>query len=164
MEQPTIQTTSQHFVLTEDITTYETALVNNMQPPPYDDSPPTLDGVKQPNNWGRAWFYGVVTVFRLHLSPIEGHTEVRCIYQRGRVELHSLEDELELLGLINIGYIETNTLLQHIQLRQVCTWIPHQHPERVVVAKVLRSTLPELFGKTLPRPSYRVLTEDEYIR
>jgi hypothetical protein len=139
--------------------------VNNTQsPPPYDNTPPTLDGVKEPNNWGRAWFYGLTTVYRLHINAIEGHTEVRSIYQRGRIELHTLEEEPELLGLINIGYIEVNTLLQHIQLRQVCTWIPHRELPRIVIAKVLRTTVPEVFGHTLPQPNYRVLCEEEYIR
>jgi hypothetical protein len=163
MEQPTTQITARHFVLVDDTTTYEMALINNAQPPPYDNHPPTLDGVKQPNNWGRAWFFGISTVYRLHLSSIEGHTDVRCIYQRGRIELYSTEDTPETLGLINIGYIESHTLLQHIQVRHLYTWIPHRESERTVIAKLLQTVLPELFGSTLPQPTYCVLSEDEYI-
>jgi hypothetical protein len=162
-ERSTTQISSRHFVLVDDTTTYETALVNNSQPPPYDDHPPTLDGVKSPNNWGHAWFFGISTVYPLHLSSIEGHTDIRCIYQRGRLELHSLEDAPETLGLINIGYLEFNTLLRHIQLRHLITWVLHRELERIIVAKILRTVLPELFGSTLPQPTYRVLSEDEYL-
>jgi hypothetical protein len=142
----------------------ETALVNNSQfPPKYDNFPPTLDGVKEPSTWGRAWYYRIRTIYRLHLLPIKGQMDVRCIYPRGRLEIYSLEDVPETLGLINFRYLETQTLLQRIQVRHIITWIPHATTERTIIAKLVRSVLPELFGKNLPEPVYRVLSEDEYI-
>jgi hypothetical protein len=150
-----LQNESREFFLTNDLSINETALVNNSQPPPdYDNFPPTLDGVKEPTNWGRAWYYGIRTVYRLHLLPIEGQTDVRCIYQRGRLEIYSLEDVPEMLGLINFGYLETQTLLQHVQIRHIITWIPHATSGQTIIAKLIRSVLPELFGKNIPEPVY----------
>jgi hypothetical protein len=112
-----VQNESREFLLTNDLPINETALVNNQQnPPDYDNFPPTLDSVKEPSTWGRAWYYGIRTTYRFHLLPTGGHQDVRCIYQRGRLEIYSLEDEPEMLGLINIGYLETQTLLQHVQV------------------------------------------------
>jgi hypothetical protein len=120
-----IQNQSWEFLLTSEIPAHETALINNTQEPPaYDNFPPTLDGVKQPSIWGRAWYYGVRTTYRLHILPIQRQTDVRCIYQRGRLEVYTLDSVPENLGLVTIGYLETQTLLQHVQVWHVVTWIP----------------------------------------
>jgi hypothetical protein len=141
----------------------EETLVNNDPPPPdYNNQPPTLDGVKEPSTYGRAWFYGVTVTYRLYYRSVEGHTDVRCIYQQGRLEVYSLEDNPETLGLIRIGYLEAQIVLQHVQNRHIVTWIPRSST-RTIIAKLIRTVLPELLGKTFPTPQYITLPVDEYI-
>jgi hypothetical protein len=159
-----VQNQSREFVLTNDLPPLETTLDSNRQSPPdYNNFPPNLDGVKEPSTFGRAWFYSIRTTYHFHLLPIGGYEDVRCIYQRGRLEVYSLGSAPEMLGLINIGYLEANMLLQHVQVRHILTWIPLTNSHRTIIAKLVHTVIPELFGKTLLKPTYIVLSEDKYI-
>jgi hypothetical protein len=89
---------------------------------------------------------------------------VNAVYQEEQLRLYSKGNKLHLVALIQFAYRERRYLLQGIGPHHVSMWIPQTTDFRLTIAKIIQSTLPEYFGKTLPPLLvYRILTVEENI-
>jgi hypothetical protein len=121
------------------------------------------EGVKGPSLYRTSTFYRITTYDRLHAPTPYGTETVCCIYQADQLGVHSKGQPSKLLGLIKFRNLETQIILSGIAPQLVHTWIPRSRNHRLIVIKLIRSILPELFGFSLPTPVYQLLTKQEYI-
>jgi hypothetical protein len=136
-------------------------------PPSYDnqDLPHQLCCVLEPSTFHKEEYYRHTVYTRLHTFAPYGIEFVNAVYQEEQLRLYSKGNEPHLIALIQFAYRERRYLLQGIGPRHVSTWIPQTTDFRLIIAKIMRSTLPEYFGKTLlPLLTYRILTVEEYVR
>jgi hypothetical protein len=136
--------------------------MSNDVPPAYTVYP-TKEQARSPPIDGVFVIYRINTIYRLNIPTPYSIKTVRCVYQQRQLEVHSKDQPPMLLELIKFGELETDIILTGIGPQLVHTWIPQTLNRWLVIAKLIRSVLPELFGFSLPKPIYKVLTEQEYI-
>jgi hypothetical protein len=107
--------------------------------------------------------YGINTIYCLNIPSPYGIETVHCVYQQRQLEVHSKDQQPALLRLIQFGELKTDIILTGIEPQLVHTWIPRTLNRRLIIAKLIRSVLPELFGFSLPTLTYKVLSKQEYI-
>jgi hypothetical protein len=135
---------------------------SNNAPPPY-TTYPTRNQVRSPSIDRVFSIYGINMTYRLNIPTPYGIKTIHCIYQQKQLEIYSKDQPPALLGLIKFRELETDIILTGIGPWLIHTWIPQTLNQRLIIAKLIRSVLPKLFGFSLPTSVYKVLTEQEYI-
>jgi hypothetical protein len=121
--------------------------------------------ILEPSTFQKEDFYGRTIYAQLHAFAPYRIKFINAIYQEEQLRLYLKEDTPHLIALIQFAYRERWYLLQGIGPCHISTWIPRTTGFRLVTAKIIRSVLPEYFGKTLPpQPIYRTLMVEEYVR
>jgi hypothetical protein len=86
------------------------------------------------------------------------------IFQQDQLQVYTKEKTPQLFTIIQFGYLKAQFLLTGIGLHCIDTWVPRIDKHHLIVIKIIQSVLPEYFRKILTSPTYKVLTEDEYIQ
>jgi hypothetical protein len=100
---------------------------------------------------------------KIHTLVPQGIAHIRGIFQEDQIRIYTKERNAQLFGIIQFGYLERQYLLSGIGPHCIDTWVPRTTKRRIITVKIIRTILPEYFGKILSPPVYRVLSEEEYI-
>jgi hypothetical protein len=75
-------------------------------------------------------------------------TQVQNLYNHDQIKVYE-KDSLKIMLVVQVGLRETKALLREVGPHCIDSWIPRMDDHQLVVLKVLRNTLPELFRKQL---------------
>jgi hypothetical protein len=127
--------------------------------------PDRLRFILRPSTFRREAFFRRIVFARIKDFEPYGIEHVTAVYQEEQLRLYTIENKSHLIAIIQFAYHERHYLLGGIGPHCIRTWIPRTNDFRLLVAKIIRSTLPEYFGKELPPPpTYRVLMAEEYLQ
>jgi hypothetical protein len=80
-----------------------------------------------------------------------GMVAVRSVYCQDQIEVF-LKDSGSILLVIQVGLLETEALLSGVNPHCIDSWILKIQDHRLIILKVLRTTIPKLFGHWLTTP------------